>query len=269
MSTPDRERAPVFVVSTGRAGSKMLARVLAPLPGVLALHEPQPHLLTEAYLHWKGALSVEDVESALQKKRGDLVEQVSLNGLIYVESSHYCSHLIPELSRLFGARFVFLHRDPRGFTESGLGRSWWYPRFSLAESIRAFARRRLRLDVGVPWHDHRLDPPREYRTRMERIAWLWVEINRVILRDLDSVPDGSRFEFRLEDAGPERFEQLLEFIGCEYRPSHVDTMAATARRKPNRGERSAGELPWDEQRFREITGPLARQLGYEEPGRMV
>lgn len=43
---------PVFIVSTGRSGSTMIARALALHPSLCVFHEPHPHLRTEAFVKW-------------------------------------------------------------------------------------------------------------------------------------------------------------------------------------------------------------------------
>lgn len=257
---------PVFVVSTGRAGSQMLARALAKVPGVLALHEPKPHLITEGYLRWKRGISSEEAARCIRSKRSDLIDQVAQSGLTYIESSHYCSHLIPELARLFDARFVFLHRDPRGFTRSGLARPGWYSAKGPAERFKSLIRQRLKVgaEVGYYWHDHRLDPPAHLSTRMEKIAWLWTEMNRVIVRDLEAVAPDRKLEFRLDAVGPESFGALLAFVGGDGRDaSTLDAMLAVAERKPNkRKHQPASVEDWDEEAFRSITEAMAGKLGY-------
>jgi hypothetical protein len=253
---------PVFIVSTGRAGSQMLARVLSEAPGVLALHEPRPHLVTEGYLRWTGKMSDEEAEDAVRDKRLDLVGQVERNGLIYVESSHYCSHFIPELARVFDARFIFLHREPRGFTRSGLSRDW-YEELSRRQRLEMMARRKWRVAVGHVWHDHRLEPPPELESRMERIAWLWSEINRTILEGLEAVEPERKLEIRLDSVGPARFAEVLEFVGAEPEPAVLERMTAVAARKPNKTKTRPEELdPWDEDAFRRVTAPMAERLGY-------
>lgn len=265
--------SPIFVVSTGRAGSMMLARALAKLPRTLALHEPKPHLVTEGFLRWKGELDSDGAEALIRAKRWDIVEQTKTNGLLYIESSHYCSHLIPELARVFDARFVYLHRDARGFTESGLARSNWYPpSIDLAESFKGMVRRRLAVEVGHYWHDHRLCPPPGLQSRMEKIAWLWTEINRVILEGLAEVESERVFELRLDAVGPKSFAELMRFVSgeTENQEAVLDTMLAVAHRRPNkrRSNWAAADV-WDEAAFISITDGMSRRLGYSGPEQMV
>jgi len=162
---------PVFVVSTGRVGSTMLAQALAIHPDLLTFHEPQPHLNVEAFRAWEDSISTDRLHERIEEKRSSFVEQAGWNRCTYVESSHYGAHLVQELHELYGARFVHLHRDGRAFVRSGLERDWWYPesygdvfhRSTLGgmwehEVLRRLRRRGL-LDVGFSWNDHRLNPP--------------------------------------------------------------------------------------------------------------
>ncbi|HEX6924254.1 MAG TPA: hypothetical protein VF167_02435 [Longimicrobiaceae bacterium] len=243
----------------------MLAKALAELPGVRSLHEPEPHLVTEGYLRWAGRMSSEEAAQQLRLKRSSLIDEARKAGEIYVESSHYCSHLIPELARVFDAKFVFLHRDARGFTRSGLARPHWYPDFDAVERLKTFVRRRFGVQVGNFWHDHRLEPPAELDTRMKKIAWLWTEINRVILRDLATVEDDRKFEIRLDEVGPERLAELARFIGCDFGEADLNRMVEVAERKPNRRTSAPPEDDeWDESAFLAITAETSRALGYDE-----
>lgn len=257
---------PVFVLSTGRAGSNMLARALAVLPGVCSLHEPQPHLVTEGYLRWKGRLSPDRALQYVRHKRADLIGQVSDNGLQYVESSHYWAHLVPELHRAFDARFVFLHRDGRRFAQSGLARESWYGPMTIEDRVKSALRRATVKPIGHPWFDHRLDPPRNLSSRVERLAWLWCEINEVILRDLAEVPEEHAFQLPLESINAETLGALASFLGRDAAPPIVDQMAEVASSRPNSSE-SSGRVrqPWSdghEEAFLTVANATMERLGY-------
>lgn len=256
---------PSFVVSTGRCGSKMLARVLALHPEIRACHEPRPWLNTEAYLRWSGRKDSEYAHARLGQKRDDLVRQIDANGLHYVESSHFLSHLIPELRDRYDARFVHLYRDGRDFVRSGLEREWY--RGGALAPVWGAVRRTTGLEVGDSFVDHRLDPPPRYDSRFERIAWLWAEINGEILDHLESVPDEDRTELRLEAFGADTIRELLGWLGHPAEDRLVGEMAMMGAKKPNRTEDR--EIPppeeWTEARtrgFYEIAGDMMHRLGY-------
>ena len=276
--TTDNSR-PVFIVSTGRAGSMMMAKVLAMHQDLLVLHEPLPHLNVEAFSHWKGRHQVQRLRKRVKRKRSSLIAQSDWNRCTYVESSHYSAHLIRDLHNLFDARFIHLYRDGRSFVRSGLERGWWYPesygdvfkRSPLGgfweREILDRARRMLLLDVGFSWSDHRLDPPSRFGGRLEKISWLWAEINRSILNQLADFPDEMYTSLALEEFSEETLESVLDFVGVRTKSSVLHQMMRTARKRPNQTKKQT--VPnfdsWSEEdksTFREIAGPMMRQLGY-------
>jgi hypothetical protein len=137
------------------------------------------------------------------------------------------NHFIRELDRLFDARFIFLHREPRGFTQSGLARNW-YDEPSPRQRLYTLARRKWVVDIGNFWYDHRLDPPPELTTRMERLAWLWSEINRTIMDGLEEIEPSRKMEVRLDSVGPANFSEVLRFIGVPDDEELTERMALTA-----------------------------------------
>ena len=265
--------APVFIVSTGRAGSNMFARALARHAKLFAVHEPVPHLNAEAYARWRGTHSREHILLRLKAKRSNLIEQAGWNGLLYVESSHYCSHLIRELHELYGARFIYLYRDGRDFVRSGLERDRWYGDAPLGrKQVREWAKRWLRhrylLDIGFSCDDHKLKPPRSLRSRMEKITWLWVEVNRTILESFEDLPATVTMAVRLEDFGRDVLRDILAFLGVEAALAVVDDMLIVGEKKPNRTKNRSIPVfeKWSQQeteQFFDLAGPMLSRLGYE------
>lgn len=267
---------PVFIVSTGRAGSQMVARLLARHDELYAVHEPRPYMSGEAFAAWKGTHDQEYIAESVRWKRSRLVRETAANALTYVESSHFCSHLIPVLHQLYEARFVHLYRDGRAFVRSGLEREW-YPTSQWSEVLRAsnireeikrYLRRHYFFEVGSLWDDHRLAPPRELRTRVEKITWLWVEINRSILSSLERLPEEARLEFRLEDIDGGAIRSLLGFIGVRAEGGMVEEMLEVASVRPNRTEERSvpAFTDWsyeDQDAFWRLAGPMMERLGYD------
>lgn len=232
---------PVFIVSTGRAGSKMIARTLAVLPKVFAVHEPKPHLNTEAFGYWKKSHSNDKIRDKIIDKRSDLIDQVQGNQLFYIESSHYCSHLVQILDELYDAKFIHLYRDGRNFVRSGLQRRTWYPNHSnkapveerVKEYLRRILRRNLLLDVGNSWDDHKLIPPNKYATRVEKISWLWVEINSIIINSLSELPKNKYTSIKLETFNKSGVEKVLEFLQLNPASDSKQKMKEICTSKPN------------------------------------
>lgn len=244
----------------------MLSRVLALHPKLGAFHEPTPLLNTEAYLRWSGKRDGHWIARRLATKRDRFIREVQANGLLYVESSHFLSHLIPDLLERYDARFVHLHRDGRQFVRSGLDRPWYGPR-SFKALLEDRVRRSTGLNIGNSYRDHRLSPPSGLKTRFEAISWLWTEINAQILRHLDGVPDERRFAARLEDIGPALLCRLLKFLRQDSDPAILERMCSLAAERPNRTREHSTppQDAWDansRQRFSQIAGDMMSKLGY-------
>jgi len=272
-----KSKAPVFIVSTGRAGSTMLAHVLAQHPELTVLHEPLPHLNAEALARWRNSHPEDKIRQRLREKRASLIEQVGWNETVYVESSNYCSHLIEDLRELFEGRFIHLYRDGRDFVRSALDRAWWYPEsiwdiphvtFPPAEWLRQWARRKFLIDIGFSWIDTKLDPPEHLASRAEKVAWMWVEVNRVIMEHTAKLPSTDVMSVRLESFSPAVLKEIMRFVGAPVDAVDLDRMMQVASRKPNRTkERATAPFEeweaYDQRRFWEIAGEMMETLGYE------
>jgi len=270
-------KRPIFIVSTGRAGSKMIAKTLARHPETLSLHEPLPHLNIESFANWKGSHVAQEINRRVNNKRQDLLEQVEGNGLIYIESSHYCSHLIPILSELFGGGFIYLYRDGRDFVRSGLEREWWYTNnfFSshlkgkgkVKQVLKRRVRRKFLIDMGYTWEDHRLLPPKKYKTRIEKISWLWVEINSVIQDSLSKLSSDKYIYLKLEEFNSGGVDRLLSFLDIKSTKKIKLQMEKVSKKKPNRTSNRT-ILPFDkwkkeeQKKFWKVAHNMMKTLKY-------
>ena len=237
-------------------------------PGVLALHEPVPHLATEGYLKWSGRGEADYFRYKLYHKRGKNLQQIDANKLVYFESSLYLAHFVEELHEMYGARFIHLYRDGRQFTRSALSKGWYTGR-TFEQRAKAILRHNLHIETGNWWHDTRLSPPDSMSSRFEKCAWLWCEINGVILRSMERVEASAKMSVRLEDFDRSTIEQIYDFIGIEVIPDVLDAMERVAARRPNKSRTDGSQQPyeWTEAqslRFNEIAGPMMSRLGYAD-----
>lgn len=267
METSNHSNKPVFVVSTGRSGSQMIARVLAEHPSVCSFHELQPHLNLEAYVKRTTSRHRKWIENRIIHKRSDVIKQVTSNGLVYLESSFYHSLLIPELYKLYNARFIHLYRDGRYFVRSAIAKGW-YEKEPLKYRLKTWIRRHFRIDTGHQMVDNRLNPPSDLKTRFEKLSWLWSELNKVILYNLSSISEDLVFSFPLENLNKKTVTDLLEFMGVPADPELIDKMMARADQKPNKSKKFTSPSvadwnDWEKKRFNEIAGDMMRRLGYE------
>lgn len=245
----------------------MLARVLDQDARMSAFHEPEPYLLREGYLRWRGERGAEWSKRQIQSKRRELVESVSEQGQIYVESSCFLAHLILDLEECFdGPKFIYLYRDGRAFVRTGL-EQWWYERVGWIWRTARRVRRSTGISVGRVWEDHKLDPPADLDSRFEKIAWLWAEINSDIVRGLRSIPEDRQMRVRLEEFDKSKLRACIEYCVGDPERAPVGRMVRIAESQPNETEEHhvPGPRRWSEkwkQRFDELAGEMMRELGY-------
>lgn len=139
----EKQIKPIFILSTGRTGTKFLAEYFNSHPDITARHEPKPsrilRMWSMAYL--EGKVSDSYMINALTAKRKRVMAQV--NTPLYLESNPYLIGFAGILSKVF-KNPVIIHvvRDPRDFARSSVnhgnsaGLKWlfnnyvpyWYPK---------------------------------------------------------------------------------------------------------------------------------------------
>lgn len=195
-----REYSPVFVLSTGRSGSKFLANLLAHAPNVAAFHEPRPTLQYFSDYAFHHQEEKEILTNMIDAARMESILEIFIKDKIYVESNQCLSFFAPVIAERFKeSRFVHVVRHPGDFVRSAV-RKGWHRNDSIWEAGR----------VKIADND-RWDP----MDQIEKLAWVWETTNRFI----DSFKEGlssSRsltltFEELVSDV--EAAARLLEFTG--------------------------------------------------------
>jgi hypothetical protein len=250
-----------FTLSTGRVGTMTLAHLVSSTSGVVAVHEPAPHLLRLSKLAFEERSSVDAGPSerwrlVVEAARADAIWQAHRKGHAYFESGNRMTFFAPELASLFpDAKFVHLFRDPMTFVESTHARGWY---------------------AGHPWDWARIAPGPadafldrwERMDALEKIAWNWVGVNAYALDVCDSIsshrsmllPSEALFSGRKDVV-----EQLFSFL--ELRPPGIRTVRRVLSGRLNASSTSGGGgavlSQRDQDRIWEIVGPAADRLGVE------
>lgn len=258
--------APFFVVCTGRCGTTTLVRLLRMHPKVCALNAPRPHLSVEAFAKWSGSIQKDKILNKIRRKRSNLITQIISNNYVYVEASNYCANLIEELNELYSPKFIHLYCDGRDFVGRGLAKDWYKKKFFRHE-LQALIRRKFLIDIGRTRVDHQLSPPGELKTRVEKITWLWTELNRTILRYFSRIPEESKFSLRLENLDRKTLIDLHTFLGLDMIPEVLDKMMVfleqTVRESYNSIPHPFENWPDKEkEQFNRIAGETMKILGY-------
>ena len=194
-----RERNIFFVLSTGRSGTKTIARSLSGLRDCLCLHEPAPQLILESSAYRYGRLEDEKLRQFLLQTRQPVV-----NGKVYGESNQTLSIIVPVLAKSFPkAKFIWLIRNGLDVVSSIFSRQWYtghsanHDRYEDCPPLeKAWINGRIMGDLcgDVPFAKWKKMNP------FARCCWYWAYINRTIEEDLrDHCSEGSHQKLKLEE----------------------------------------------------------------------
>ncbi len=198
---PRRHRA-FFVMSTGRSGTQTLAHLFENAQNAKVWHHPEPNLIHETLLAYRGAL---DKRQVFWAGRGGIIRQAWDAGLIHGETDHnmtpFCDVIAEDIP---DARFLVLVRDPREFVRSGMRRGYYHPQ------------------AAGPWEEARLrpaedDPTRaawESTDRFSKVCWLWAQTYRHIQAICGHVDARRVMLLRFEDlvADTRATARLFDFL---------------------------------------------------------
>ena len=264
--------APIFIVSSGRSGTKMMERLFGDLPNLTMHHEYMVHILQPlAVRRYLGLIGPSETQRVLRDVYGAAMHHAATP--LWGDSSNKASWLIPDLAALFPeARFVHLIRDGRKVASS-------YFHKLADECYDDEATRVLMAHVQAP--DEVPAPPPEKRywwpvpkpgdpratvfrlyDRFERIAFHWAEINRVIGAALADLPPSRWRLARLEDlvADPDEVAALFGFLNLPFTPERGLLMS-----RPHNVNRPV-DTPLTERQdaqFRRLAWDVMEAYGYD------
>ncbi len=269
---------PLFVVSSGRAGTATMQKMLNMIPGVEMRHEYLVHIMQA--LAFKYNCGIMEFEAARA-----MIREVYSSAIFYSESkiwgdcSNKASWLIHPIARTFPkAKFIHLIRDGRKVASSYYHKlaDECYEEQSVA-IIRAWVDRMtgetqtISASAPMPPYEKKYWwplPDNDKWDRFQNNCWHWQEANRVILEGLKEVDSDRQFTVRLEDLTDEKHavpELLLDFLGLEVDHELFRDMIAFLRTPHNVSE-PVDHLLTDTQtkQFWTIAGDMMFKLGYDE-----
>lgn len=194
------EYSPVFILSTGRSGSKFIVKLLNLSANVIAYHEPAPILayFSDYAYHHQGEVDI--LANLLNGARMELILEVFIQNKIYVESNQCLTFFAPVISELFKkSKFVHQVRHPGDFVRSAI-RKGWHKNDSIWESGR------------VKMADKNLWAKMDH---VEKLGWVWNTTNRFIEDFKNRIDPGRIMELKVEDLyeNNDKVQELLQFIG--------------------------------------------------------
>ena len=169
----------VFVLSTGRAGTKTLAALGGLDARLYARHEPQPLLFAlskSAYANIHVNKNLDIFKSAYWTARIDLFYTALQTQKRYFETSPQSTFLGPVIADLMPkAKFIHLTRNPLSVIRSGMRRKWYSG--NLLDSTRI-----------EPLIDSPSYGKWQSWSPFEKNIWLWKETNQWIHDFLSGLP---------------------------------------------------------------------------------
>lgn len=166
----------VFVLSTGRAGTKLLTNIFNRSYSAYAMHSPVIDLAHQSYLSYDAGYPTECLKSAILHSRLDLWKQYYSRDLTYIETNNRISMYALALSELLpNSRFIHLIRHPADFVRSGMNRGYY-----LSADPEQWGHLEPRPSDALHLRWGSLD-------RVAKIAWQWNTINENIDTFKDSI----------------------------------------------------------------------------------
>ena len=180
----------VFIVSTGRTGTKFFAHFLDEFSNVYGLHEPEPDFLELAINYARNKVEKIEAIRRIEKNRRALCRSVKRQRLEkYVESNNRFFSLLEPLDKIFNGNLKVIHiiRDGRDYVRSGMSRNWYNDKDE-------FAKKDLRLKATYFPEDNYYNQWHQM-SRFEKICWRWQKKDGFIYQNIDKIDNTIRVKF--------------------------------------------------------------------------
>jgi hypothetical protein len=267
-----KDTSPVFIVGSGRSGTKMMVKLLAGVDHIEIHHEyVRDAYQRDAALFFMGRLGRQAIADKLRSIYGAAIYYSQAR--CFIDASNKLAWVADVLGEVFPtARFVHLVRDGRKVASS------FYHK--LADHV--YDDRSVR--ILREWLDHPDEspmppPPEEFWwpipqqgqrfhaefpafNRFQRCCYQWAESNHNILEALAPLPESRKMRVKLEDltSAPSELKRLLSFLDVPYDDSFMEVM-----QKPQHVYVPIDYPLTDRQRieFGEICAEMMKRLGYD------
>ena len=159
----------LFILSTGRCGTKFLTKIFTKSQQTWVEHSPKPELAHQSSLIYRNNVSNEALKWSFIHARLDILSQIYKANLKYIETNNRITLYAPAIAEILPkSKFIHLIRHPGEFVRSGMRRGY-YERINPEKSGHLIPR--LDDPVFKQWPNW---------DRIEKIAWQWNEINQTI-----------------------------------------------------------------------------------------
>jgi len=173
------ESAPVFILSTGRCGTKYLTEIFKLFTCLDVHHSTKPELIYYSkYAYENNDTSLDELKHIIDASRLERIQETYMRNRIYIETNNRITFFAYALADLYPkSKFIHLVRHPGDFVRSGILRNWY---------------------SGEDNHNQGRIVPKNPQTHwdefsnIEKISWLWNETNQFIEIFKQKLNDRSR-----------------------------------------------------------------------------
>lgn len=244
----------VFIVSSGRTGTKFIADYFSQFEDVKAVHEPKPSRILRMWTtaRLEGKVDNDVLSGVLYKKRRSLEREAKTH--IYIESNPYLSGFVGSFDGVFKNSIVIhIIRDPRDYVKSAAN----HGNFGGIKNL---------FNSHVPfWYPDvaKINGLKDKITPKMRVACYWKEINEFLSDEGSKLGNYHLLKFEdIFDSSGSGLKQLEEIIGLQPSPKNEQNLAAINK---SRGSAVDSWQSWSSAECRQMDKlwqPLAKKHGY-------
>jgi len=216
---------PVFVVGSGRCGTRMIKKLLAGVEHIEARHEYVRNAYQrESAMYYMGKLSYELMAEKLLDIYVPAIYYSKAD--FFLDSSQHLCWCVDVLADIFPtAKFVHLVRDGRKVVSSFFHKLNIFDDYG-AKVLRDWMEGREEVPPPLTENFWQVLPPK-HCDMFQRICWHWVRSNEDIMNSLDNlIPRDRKLFIRLEDLATSEkvMTDFLSFLNVPYNKSFMETM---------------------------------------------
>lgn len=192
--------SPVFILSTGRSGTKFLSLLFDESKSIDSYHEPEPTLQYFCNYAYHNQHQTLVLNKMFDAARMELILNAYIKNKLYLETNQCMTFFAPQIKNLFRkSKFVHIIRHPGDFARSGI-RKGWYKNDSIWETGR------IRMHDEGAWAE---------LEQIEKMGWLWNATNEFIENFKQEIDDSRVITVKMEDlvTDPNKVSDLLDFMG--------------------------------------------------------
>ena len=246
--------SPVFFVSTGRAGSELLVKLMNKSKIGNIYHEPRPRMFYSSKLVFEKNVEVQTQKISYLSARYDLLKKSYLEEKRFVETNNRNTFFMGALAELFPkAKFIQIVRHPGDFVRSGIRRKYYSGNENDDSRITPLINDKYYKD----WNSF---------SDIEKIGWLWNATYDYIEKEKSLINAENVIMIKSENlfSNPQTYNKICAFLEQDFLS---ERKISSIIKKPVNKQRQSAYPKWTEWSEEDKTSlkkmtPLGVKYGY-------